>query len=83
MIKVPLAEVKDALSDYIKKAAKDEVLITRHGKPAAILIGFADEDDWFDYRLEHDERFLKRIAESRRQAQSGAFVRLEDLQDAD
>jgi prevent-host-death family protein len=79
MIKVPLAEVKDSLSDYIKKAAKDEVLITRHGKPAAILIGFASEDDWFDYRLEHDERFLKRIAESRRQAQSGKFTRLEDL----
>ena len=79
MIKVPLAAVKDALSDYVKKAAKDDVLITRHGKPAAILIGFADEDAWFDYRLEHDERFLKRIAESRQQAQSGAFVRLEDL----
>ena len=79
MIKVPLAAVKDALSDYVKKAANDEVLITRHGKPAAILIGFADEDDWFDYRLEHDERFLKRIAESREQARSGKFKRLEDL----
>jgi prevent-host-death family protein len=79
MIKVPLAEVKDALSDYVKKSAKDEVLITRHGKPAAILIGFADEEDWFDYRLEHDERFVKRIEASRRQARTGAFVRLEDL----
>lgn len=79
MIKVPLAEVKDALSDYVKKAAKDQVLITRHGRPAALLIGFADEEDWFDYRLEHDERFLRRIAESRQQAQSGAFTRLEDL----
>ncbi|MHB8521372.1 MAG: hypothetical protein ACYDH9_11535 [Limisphaerales bacterium] len=37
------------------------MLITRHGKPAAILIGFTDEDDWFDYRLEHDPRFLKRM----------------------
>ena len=79
MIKVPLAEVKDSLSEFIKKAAKDQVVITRHGKPAAILIGFADEDDWFDYRLEHDERFLKRIAQSREQAQRGAFVKLEDL----
>jgi prevent-host-death family protein len=79
MIKVPLATVKDDLSGYVKKSASDEVLITRHGKPAAILIGFADEDDWFDYRLEHDERFLKRIAESRQQVGSGRFVRLEDL----
>lgn len=79
MIKVPLAEVKDALSDYVKKAAKDEVVITRHGKPAAVLIGFADEDDWFDYRLEHDERFLKRIAQAREQARNGKFTRLENL----
>jgi prevent-host-death family protein len=79
MIKVPLAIVKDDLSGYVKKAAKDEVLITRHGKPAAILIGFADEDEWFDYRLEHDERFLKRMAESREQARAGRFTRLEDL----
>jgi len=71
--------VKDDLSGYVKKAAKDEVLITRHGKSAAILIGFADEDEWFDYRLEHDERFLKHIAESREQARAGRFTRLEDL----
>ena len=82
MIKVPLAAVKDALSDYVRKAANDDVLITRHGKPAAILIGFADEDDWFDYRLEHDERFLKRIAESREQARAGKFSRLEDFPNA-
>ena len=79
MIKVPLATVKDDLSGYVRKAAKDEVLITRHGKPAAVLIGFADEDDWFDYRLEHDERFLKRMAEAREQARTGKFIRLEDL----
>ena len=79
MIKVPLATVKDDLSGYVKKSARDEVLITRHGKPAAILIGFADEDDWFDYRLEHDERFLKRMAESREQGRRMKFTRLEEL----
>jgi len=79
MIKAPLADVKDSLSEYIKKAAKDDVIITRLGKPAAILIGFADEDDWLDYRLEHDERFLKRIAQSREQVKRGAYVKLEDL----
>ena len=61
--------------------AKDEVLITRHGKPAALLIGFADEDDWFDYRLEHDGRFLKRMAESREQARQGKHTALDDLPD--
>jgi prevent-host-death family protein len=81
MIRVPLATVKDDLSGYVRKSAQDEVLITRHGKPAALLIGFADEDEWFDYRLEHDERFLQRMAESREQARRGKYTPLDDLPD--
>ena len=26
----------------------------RDGKPAGVLVGFADEDDWFEYRLQND-----------------------------
>ena len=56
--KVPLSEVKDDLSRYLREAEEQEVIITRHGKPAGVLIGFASEDDWFDYRLESDPRFV-------------------------
>jgi len=51
MIKVPLATVKDDLSGYVRKSAQDEVLITRHGKPAALLIGFASTEWFGDSRL--------------------------------
>lgn len=37
------------------------------------------EDDWFDYRLEHDERFLARIEKARSDIQGGKGIRLEDL----
>jgi prevent-host-death family protein len=50
--KVPLSQVKDDLSKYLRLAGKEEIVITRHGRPAGVLIGFASEDDWFDYRLE-------------------------------
>ncbi len=83
MIKAPLANVKASFSDYMKKAAKDEALITRCGKTAAILIGFAGEDGWFDYRLEHEVRFLKRSEEFRRQARIGTLVDLGELATAD
>jgi prevent-host-death family protein len=59
---VPLAEVKGDFSRYLKEAAAREIVITRHGKPAGVLIGFQSEDDWLEYRLENDPRFLKRIA---------------------
>jgi prevent-host-death family protein len=62
---VALAKIKDDLSKYLRLAVNEEIVITRHGRPAGILIGFASEDDWFDYRLEHHPEFLRRIAEAR------------------
>ena len=76
---VALARVKDDLSKYLRLAAVEEIVITRHGRPAGILIGFDSEDDWFDYRLEHHPEFLRQIAESRLALQRGLGVRLEDL----
>ena len=43
---MPLAKVKDDLSNLLREAANGEIVITRHGKPAGVLIGFASEDDW-------------------------------------
>ena len=74
-----LAEVKDDLSRFLRLAESEEILITRHGKPAGVLIGFESEDDWFDYRLEHHPEFLRRITEAREALRSGRGVRLEDL----
>lgn len=79
MRKVPLTEVKDKLSEYLRLAEEENVIITRHGKPAGLLVGFASEDDWFDYRLEHDERFLVRIATARESLRKNKGVRLEDI----
>jgi hypothetical protein len=38
------------------------IVITRNGKRAGLLLGFGSEDDWLDYRLESDSRFLDRTA---------------------
>ena len=76
---IPLSEVKDDLSHFLREAEKGDIVITRHGKPAGVLIGFASEDDWFDYRLENDPRFLRRVAQARKSLRAGRGVRLEDL----
>ena len=77
---VPLSEVKDDLSRYLHIAETEEIVITRHGKPAGVLIGFESEEDWFDYRLENDPRFLKRIETARRSLLAGKGVRLDDVE---
>jgi prevent-host-death family protein len=77
---VPLSEVKDDLSRYLREAETQEIIITRHGRPAGILIGFESEEDWFEYRLENDPRFLRRIEQARDSLQAGRGVRLEDVE---
>lgn len=79
MKKAALSVVKDDLSKFLRLAEKEEVVITRHGKPAGVLIGFESEDDWFDYRLENDPRFLRRVEAARDSLRAGRGVKLEDL----
>jgi prevent-host-death family protein len=81
MKEIPLSEVKDDLSRFLREAEKQEIIITRHGKPAGVLIGFESEEDWFEYRLEHDPRFLRRIEQARNNLRAGRGVRLEDLEE--
>ncbi len=77
--RVALAEVKDDFSRFLRLAASEEIVITRHGRPAGVLIGFESEDDWFEYRLEHHPEFLRRIREARVALASGKGTRLEDM----
>ena len=74
-----LAEVKDDLSKYLRLAVDEEIVITRHGRPAGVLIGFASEDDWFEYRLEHHPEFLRRIADARTALRDARGIPFEEL----
>jgi prevent-host-death family protein len=80
MKEVPLSEIKDDLSRFLREAETQEIVITRHGKPAGLLIGFESEDDWFDYRLEHDPRFLDRVEQARKSLREGRGIKLEDIE---
>ncbi len=79
MKRVPLSEVKDELSRYVQLAAHEEIVVTRHGRPAAVLIGFEDDDDWFDYQLEHDPRFIARMEAARRSIEAGRGISIEQV----
>lgn len=80
MKEIPLSVVKQSFSRFLREAGKRDIVITRHGKPAGVLIGFASEEDWFEYRLETDPRFLRRIEAARASLRAGQGVRLEDVE---
>ena len=63
---VALGRAKNDLSAYVDQAQHDRVLVTRHGKPAAIIIGVEGEA-FEDLMTRADPEFWQMI-ESRRKA---------------
>jgi prevent-host-death family protein len=79
---VPLSELKDDLSRYLREASAERpIVVTRHGSPAGILIGFTSDEEWFDYRLENDPGVLRRVRRAREDVAAGRGVRLQDLEE--
>lgn len=63
---VPLGKAKNELSAYVDQAQHDRVLVTRHGKPAAMIIGVEGEE-FEDLMARSDPEFWQMI-EARRKA---------------
>jgi prevent-host-death family protein len=72
--------MKDNLSAYVKRAARQDIVITSHGRHVAVMTGFADEDEYLEYRLLNDPRFQAIIRRSRKEARDGKVTRLADLE---
>jgi PHD/YefM family antitoxin component YafN of YafNO toxin-antitoxin module len=53
-------EVKDRLSQFLKTAEKEDVVITKNGRPSAVIHHLGD-DEIEDYLLEHDPKFRAKI----------------------
>ena len=79
MTKIAVAKVKDNFSSILRRAGKEEIVVTVHGRPVAVIIGFENEDDWLEYRLLKDDKFLARLAESRQQYKEGKYKTLDAL----
>jgi prevent-host-death family protein len=65
---VPLNEVKNRLSVYLKLCMREDIVVTKNGRAAAILHGVTDED-LEDYLFESDPKFIARIESLRREYQ--------------
>ena len=65
---VPLNEVRNRFSTYLELSKREDIVVTKNGRPAAILHAVTDEDVE-DYLFESDPRFIARIEALRRQFQ--------------
>jgi len=61
----PLAQVKDQFSAYIVESKKSPVVITKNGKPVALLTGLDEDDDLDTLVLAHNPRFMQMLEQAR------------------
>lgn len=63
---VTVRDLQKKVKECVDGAQADRVIITRHGRPVAVLVG-VEEDEWEDVLLQMDPTFWKLIRARRRQ----------------
>jgi prevent-host-death family protein len=62
-----IAEVKANLSAYVKASEEELVVITRNGKPVAVLLPMEDDEELERLALAHSKRLQAILTEARHQ----------------
>lgn len=79
MTRVELQDATGSLSDYTRRARKSPVVVTRRGKPVALLRVLTDED-WEDYVVSTSPTFQRILKRSLRSYNKSGGIPLEDIE---
>ena len=63
---VSVRDLQKSVKECVDESQQDRVVITRHGRPAAVLVGVEGED-WEDIVLQTDPSFWKLIRKRRKE----------------
>lgn len=69
-----VAEIKSRFSAFLKASEEGPVIVTRNGKPVAVLLNVADEDEIERLVLAYSPRFRSLLEFSRGQVVGGEGV---------
>jgi prevent-host-death family protein len=69
-----IAEIKSRFSAYLKASETGPVIVTRNGKPVAVLLNVADEDELERLVLAYSPRFRTLLDASRHLLQGGEGI---------
>ena len=85
---VSFSTAKAELSNLLSEAEETgvPVLIFRDDKPVGVLVGFANDEDYFDWKTENDPFFRDgledRLTKSAIEAKAGALTSLSEFKQA-
>jgi prevent-host-death family protein len=75
----PVADIKAHLSAYLKESEKGPVVITKNGKPVAVLLGVTDEDEIERLILAYSPKFREILDRGRQQIQETGGIAHDDF----
>jgi len=75
----PVADVKARLSSYLEMCVEEPVIITKNGRPTAVLISVTDEAELERLVLAHTPRFMRLLEASQRQIKKGRGLKHDDF----
>ncbi|MDZ4158827.1 MAG: type II toxin-antitoxin system prevent-host-death family antitoxin [Anaerolineaceae bacterium] len=74
-----IADVKAKLSGYIKASEKGPIIVTKNGKPVAMLLSITDEDEIERMLLAYSPKFQSIIDAAEQQIREGKGIKHADF----
>ena len=70
----PIADIKARFSAYLKESKEGPVIVTRNGKPVAVLISVTDEEELERLILGYSPKFQEILQAGEKQIQEGQGI---------
>src|ERR1700726_3722732 len=74
-----LVDVKTHFSSYVKASAQGPVVVTRNGKPVAVLLAVTDEDELERLLMAHSPKLQAILDAARQRIQAGQGIPEEEF----
>jgi prevent-host-death family protein len=69
-----MAEVKNHFNSYVKATEEAPVIVTRNGKPVAVLLALTDEDEAERLRMAYSPRLQEILDAARQRIRDGKGI---------
>jgi prevent-host-death family protein len=74
-----VADVKAKFSGYLKASEQGPVVVTKYGRPVAMLLSITDEDEIERMLLAHSPKFQSILDAAEQQIRNGKGIKHEDF----
>ena len=74
-----VAEIQSRLSSFLKDSEAGPIVVTRNGRPVAVILGVQDEDEIERLLMAYSPRLQAIVGASRRQIRAGDVLNHEEF----